>query len=146
MSTWFATEGTFTCSSLSMYRNQESFEYVQTLEPTVAYQTTVSQLTELVSGNIELANWWRRFMEESFLDMQERHLSRLFMPPEQRYETMLKQFPGLCSRVYLGYIASYLGVTQASLSRIRARVTRHLSPNNSGDSATPAPKKGNDAP
>ena len=120
MTTWFSAEGGFTCSSLSLYRGEAGFEYVETIEPTTAYCTTISQLKSLTGNDLELANWWCRFMEKSFLDMQDRHLARLFMNARQRYEMMLRQFPDICNRVNLGYIASYLGITQPSLSRIRA--------------------------
>jgi hypothetical protein len=41
--------------------------------------------------------------------------------PQQRYEDLLKNKPEIIRRVPLQYIASYLGITQVSLSRIRAR-------------------------
>ena len=40
---------------------------------------------------------------------------------EMLYEKLVKDFPDICNRVNLGYIASFLGITQPSLSRIRAK-------------------------
>lgn len=44
--------------------------------------------------------------------------------PQQRYEDLLKNKPEIIRRVPLQYIASYLGITQVSLSRIRARAVK----------------------
>ena len=50
---------------------------------------------------------------------------RLFLtrikPPQQRYEELLKEYPSIIQRVPQHYIASYLGITAVSLSRIRNR-------------------------
>ena len=42
-----------------------------------------------------------------------------FQTAKQRYDYMLKEFPDIAYRVSLGHIASYLGMTQETLSRIR---------------------------
>ncbi|HLW30552.1 MAG TPA: hypothetical protein VKX29_06815 [Brumimicrobium sp.] len=44
-----------------------------------------------------------------------------FQTAKERYEYMLKEFPDISQRVSLGHIASYLGMTQETLSRIRRR-------------------------
>lgn len=44
--------------------------------------------------------------------------------PEQRYVKLLEENPRLINRVPLYHLASYLGITQVSLSRIRRRVAR----------------------
>lgn len=49
-------------------------------------------------------------------------VSRISMNATKRYLQLLKQTPDLLLRVQLGHIASYLGITQVSLSRIRAEI------------------------
>ena len=44
----------------------------------------------------------------------------LTLPARQRYEEFKKQFPYVCQRTNLGYIASYLGITLSTLSRLRS--------------------------
>ena len=46
----------------------------------------------------------------------------LFLPAARRYETLLRERPELLRRVPLETLASYLGITPVSLSRIRARM------------------------
>ncbi|BAU54380.1 DNA-binding transcriptional dual regulator Crp [Mucilaginibacter gotjawali] len=55
------------------------------------------------------------------------HYSRLFMSyikntPEERYRELLKNSPHIIKRIPQHYIASYLGITSVSLSRIRNRL------------------------
>lgn len=118
---WFSMEGDGTCSSFSLYRNRAGFEYVETLEEVEAYVLSTDELTALYARHIDLANWGRVLQQENFLRLQDMYLSRLNLSAQERYEKMLKEFPDICNQVNLGYIASFLGVTQPSLSRIRAR-------------------------
>ena len=54
------------------------------------------------------------------------HGERLqFHSADERYEILLKETPNLIKRVPLKYIASYLGITQTSLSRIRGKGQSH---------------------
>lgn len=120
ITSWFSMEGDATCSSFSLYRNQPGFEYVETLEETEVYIISTHKLNELYNKHIDLANWMRVLQQENFLQLQDRHLARLYLSGTERYKKMLKEFPNICNRVNLGYIASFLGVTLPSLSRIRA--------------------------
>jgi hypothetical protein len=51
--------------------------------------------------------------------LHQSHKERLTLPAKERYEEFQKQFPEVCKRVNLGFIASYLGITQSTLSRLR---------------------------
>ena len=110
-----------TCSSWSLYRGRAGFEYVETLEETEAYVTTTGELTELYGLHIDLANWGRVLQQENFLLLQDVHLMRLNLEARERYEMMQRLFPEVCRRANLGHIASFLGITQQSLSRIRGK-------------------------
>ena len=57
---------------------------------------------------------------ENFLLLQDIHISRLNLSAQERYEKLIKEYPSIFHRVTLGHIASFLGITQPSLSRIRS--------------------------
>lgn len=57
--TWFSKEGDITFGLLCLYHNRAGFEYVETIEPTLAYSIPISILNELYETNIEIANWGR---------------------------------------------------------------------------------------
>ena len=72
--------------------------------------------------DIHIANWARRFAESEFLRTEQKLIPMLFLPAARRYETLLRERPELLRRVPLETLASYLGITPVSLSRIRARM------------------------
>jgi signal-transduction protein with cAMP-binding, CBS, and nucleotidyltransferase domain len=120
VTTWFCLEGDVAYGALSIFQNKPCFEYVETLEDTEAYTISAVELRRLYSENIELANWKRIMQEDHFLWLCDIHFSRLNLEGKERYEKMLKDYPNICNRVKLSYIASFLGMTLPSLSRIRA--------------------------
>ena len=61
-------------------------------------------------------------IESDFGEHQERMASLLTRTPEQRYLDLMEQRPDLLQRVPQYLLASYLGVTPESLSRIRKRI------------------------
>ena len=119
ITTWFSKEGDAACGSWDLYRNKAGFEYVETLEETTAYSVSIVQLNELYRSYIDLANWRRVLQQETFLRVQDIHIRQLNWSAKERYEHLIKECPELFQRVNLGYIASFLGITQQSLSRIR---------------------------
>ena len=120
ITTWFSLEGDAVCGSWNLYRNKSGFEYVETLEPTVVYSISIESLNNLYIRNIDIANWMRVLQQENFLLLQDIHISRLNLSAQERYEKLIKEYPSIFHRVTLGHIASFLGITQPSLSRIRS--------------------------
>lgn len=120
ITTWFSKEGDWTYGSLDFLKNKAGFEYVQTLEKTVAYSIPIDTINELFRTNIELANWARVVHQDAFLLLQDLRIERLTLSAKERYEKLLRDFPTLHNRVNLGYISSYLGITLPTLSKIRA--------------------------
>ena len=120
ITTWFSKEGDAACGSWDLYHHKPGFEYVETLEETTAYSISVEQLDELYRSYIDLANWMRVLQQENFLRLQDMYIRRLNWSAQERYEHLTRECPELFQRANLGYIASFLGITQQSLSRIRA--------------------------
>ncbi len=118
--TWFSKEGELAFSMLSCYEGKPGFEYVDALEDTVVYAISIDQLNKLYKTNIEIANWSRVIHQKAFLDLEYRHIAMTTQPAKERYANFTREKHDLFKRVKLGYIASYLGVTQVTLSRLRA--------------------------
>lgn len=92
-----------------------------TLEEVVAYKIALTDLLQLFQTNIELANWGRIIHQNEYRRLHRSHKERLTLAAKERYEAFKQQFPLVCQRVQLGYIASYLGITLSTLSRLRAQ-------------------------
>lgn len=120
ITTWFSKEGDLAYGSLDFLKDKAGFEYVQTLERTLTYSIPIDVLNELYATDIEIANWGRVLHQDLFLLLQDLRIERLTLSAKERYEKLLADFPALCGRLNLGYIASYLGITLPTLSKIRA--------------------------
>jgi CRP-like cAMP-binding protein len=69
-------------------------------------------------------NFGRLIGEGAFLQLNERVEMYLFMTPEERYQHLLTTRPQLFSQVSLSKLATYLGITAESLSRLRKRIRK----------------------
>ena len=120
ITTSFSTEGGIVFSMDELYYGLPSEEYVETIEEVEAYRIRLDDLRELFATNIELANWGRIIHQNEYRRLHRSHKERLTLPARERYEAFARQFPEVCRRAQLGYVASYLGITLPTLSRIRA--------------------------
>ena len=118
--TWFSQEGDITFGMGSLYDNQPSVESVETLEQCTLYIIPISQLNALYEKYIDIANWGRILHEQCNKELSHIFVDRLQLPPRERYERFMANHPGIIKRVKLKYIASFLGVSIYTLSRIRS--------------------------
>ena len=99
---------------------------MELMENSVLYLLKRKDLHELFKEDIHIANWGRKFAESEFLQTEERLISLLFTTTSERYMKLIQNNPELLQRIPLECLASYLGITLVSLSRIRAKLKRVL--------------------
>lgn len=119
---WFGKEGDAVISMKSYVSGEKGYEDIELLENCTLYELNTEQLQNYFEKDIHIANWGRTFAEQELVKTEERLISRQFRTAAERYRELLRQHPDLIRRVQLGHIASYLGITQVSLSRIRADI------------------------
>lgn len=119
---WFGKEGAPIVSMKSYVNNEKGYEDVELLEDCELYELKIEQLQKLFLEDIEIANWGRKFAELELIKSEERLITLQFNTATQRYLALLKNYPSIIQRVQLSHVASYLGITQVSLSRIRANI------------------------
>lgn len=106
--------------SLNSYIHQKpGYESIQTLEHSQLYRLSIEKLLGLYATHTGISNWGRRLAEIEALKIEDRLMLRLFKSSSESYEELLKKAPNITNRIKLGYIASYLGISQVTLSRIR---------------------------
>ena len=110
----------------SYVNNQQGYESMELMENSVLYLLKRKDLHELFKEDIHIANWGRKFAESEFLQTEERLISLLFTTASERYMKLIQNNPELLQRTPLECLASYLGITPVSLSRIRAKLKRVL--------------------
>lgn len=120
ITTSFSCEGGIVFSMDELYYQKKSEEFVETLEEVEAYRIALTDLVRLFETNLEFCNWGRIIHQNEYRRLHRSHKERLTLPAKERYEEFQKQFPYVCQRTNLGFIASYLGITLSTLSRIRA--------------------------
>lgn len=119
---WFGKEGDTVISMKSYIENKKGYENVELLENCELYELKAESLQKFFTEDIHIANWGRKFAGQELVKTEERLISLQFRTATERYKELLKTHPDLIQRVQLGHIASYLGITQVSLSRIRAEI------------------------
>jgi len=119
---WIGKEGATIVSLKSYVNNQQGYETMELMEDSTLYVLKRSDLYELFKEDIHIANWGRKFAELEFLQTEERLIPLLFTTASERYKKLLENNPDLLQRIPLECLASYLGITPVSLSRIRAKL------------------------
>ncbi len=119
---WFGTEEEIILSMRSYTEDKPGYENIELLEDCELFQIKTADLRKLFAEDIDIANWGRKLVERELIKTEQRLISKQFKTGKERYLELMEQHPGLLHRVQLGHIASYLGITQVSLSRIRAEI------------------------
>lgn len=119
---WFGKEGDVVVSMKSYVSGQPGYEHIETLEACDLYQMKAQDLEALFTSDIHIANWGRKLIGKELIKTEERLISMQFKTAQERYLDLMSATPDLLHRVQLCHIASFLGITQVSLSRIRADI------------------------
>lgn len=120
ITTSFSTDGAIVFSMDEVYYDRLSEEFVETVDATTCYAISVQTLKQLTNDNIELARWWSVIHQNEYRRLHRSHKERLTLAAPERYAMFRECFPEVCRRARLCDIASYLGITLSTLSRIRS--------------------------
>jgi CRP-like cAMP-binding protein len=116
---WFAFENNFICSINSFFLNMPSPHYIEVLEPSILLEISRENINLLSDKYKEFDRLGKIIVTKTMLQQQQRIVSIQFETAQQKYENILKIRPDITKRVALTHIASYLGITLETLSRIR---------------------------
>ncbi len=117
---WIAHEGEFGTSFYSFISQENSYETIEALEKTTLEALHKKDLDVLYERFPETQKAGRLVLEEYYMRLEERVIYIQFKTAKERYEHFHKNRREVIKRAPLGCIASYLGITQETLSRIRA--------------------------
>lgn len=118
----FRAENSFTCSMSGYVTNTPDGRQIELLEDSVLWSLPYTELEKLYDTYHEIERLGRYLITQEMVEMHRRLTELQFMPAQERYNNLLAANPWLLQRVSLGHISSYLGITQETLSRIRAKV------------------------
>jgi len=118
----FVRENRFVVDSISFYNGTPSSEYVEAVTDCTLMIFSKNSFSEL---SIAIANWndiFTRIITDALMKKVQDSNTMLNQDATTRYLKFLELFPNVANRVPLSMLASYLGITQSSLSRIRKNV------------------------
>ena len=119
ISDWFAFEKDFICPIVSFFTAEPSPHYIELLEDAVLMELSRDDIEKLSNKHHDFERLIRVVVTKTMLSQHERMVSIQFQKAEKRYEKTLEIHPNITRRVSLTHIASYLGITLETLSRIR---------------------------
>lgn len=119
---WFGQEGDLIFPLQTLFAGLEEYASIELLEDSILYEIDLKRLRDLYLTDIHIANWGRRFAEYTCIKSEQFFITRQFKAPTEMYKELLIECPDIIQRVPLGIVASYLGISQVSLSRIRAKI------------------------
>lgn len=124
LSTYFFTENMFAGTYDSFISRKPTRVAMETLEDTSVLALSYQSLEELYKVFPKMNEFIRKSIEQRFVILHDLFTSYLLNSPEERYINLLNENPELLNRIPQHLVASFLGVTPVSLSRIRNRVAK----------------------
>lgn len=122
VTSWFSFDGEFFTASSFFSQKPTSESLVLVNDSKLLY---ISHKTLHYLYDYDADPIWnkvgRLMMEHYFAELEEHFVSRHSQSATERYNSLLQKFPGVLDKVSLKHVASYLGITQETLSRIRTK-------------------------
>ena len=103
----------------SLFTGKPSRKAIQILEDAEIVGINANQLFKLYDSFPQTERLFRKIFEAAYVETVHRIEGIQFHTAEERYKALLQEAPDILKRIPLKYVASYLGITQVSLSRIR---------------------------
>src|SRR5690554_2284246 len=122
VTTLFSRENDIITSTYALFTQNPSNEAIQLLEDSVLLKIDYMELVNLCKSDPEFFTFYRVAMERYYLLLEERTLSLQLDSALQRYQEVLSRHPFILQRASLGQIASYLGMSHVTLSRMRGKI------------------------
>ena len=120
VNTWFALENDMV-GSLQNFNDNPSKETIELVENSTLISINLKQIKPLMFFNIQVANFINAIIEEYALFLEDKIYFSQMMNSMDKYLILLAKEPQLFQRIPLTYIASFLGITRETLSRLRAK-------------------------
>lgn len=119
ISDWFTFENQFMASIVSFFSNEPSPHYVEFIEDSTVLEFSKDTVDKLSQKHHDFERLISKIVTETMLGLCERLYTIQFNKAEERYKHLLSIYPFITNRIPLTHIASYLGITLETLSRIR---------------------------
>ena len=117
----FAIKDWWISDFIAIYNREPASLTVECITDSVLIEFNAQKLSEIYIPFPEFEAFQRKNLERHVVSLHKRILNQLQLTASERYNLFLEQYPNIEQHVSNYHIASYLGVTQQSLSRIRSK-------------------------
>lgn len=117
----FALEYGVVGAADSIIRGKKSRYNIEVLEDSQVFRLNYRELEAFLDENPRLERLARKFTQFIYMDLVERLEGMTFLSAKERYDHLMARYPDITQRVSLGHIASFLGITPETLSRVRGQ-------------------------
>ncbi len=108
----------------SFFLRTPTKEYTQALTDCVCWQLGFSKFQQLFHSIENFREAGRTRLVSSYFELKRKSIAMITEPAKDRYLGLMREKPGLVHNVSLKHIATYLGITDTSLSRIRKEIAK----------------------
>ena len=115
----FALEYGIIGAADSIIRGKKSRYEIEVLEDSEVFVLNYFEMETFLDEHPHLERLARQFSQSLYIELVERLEGMTFLSAKERYLHLISRFPNITQRVNLGHIASFLGITQETLSRVR---------------------------
>lgn len=120
----FAPEGWWIADNYSFLTGSPSSYDIDVLEDAEVLLITQTAMEEMLQAIPVMERYMRILMQNSLISMQNRIACTLVSNAEERYQGVLKALPNIAQRVPQHMLASFLGITPETLSRVRKQLLK----------------------
>jgi CRP-like cAMP-binding protein len=126
ITTGFVGKNEIAIDVVSLFHQVPTLEYFQALTDCECYAINLDRFQDLYHSIKGLNEWGRAWMSTSLFELKQRTLSMITDSATERYKQLQRQHPQILMQAPLKHIASYLGITDSSLSRIRKELVKEF--------------------
>ncbi|WP_394774405.1 Crp/Fnr family transcriptional regulator [Flavobacterium sp.] len=119
---YLAFEDNFATALVSFITEEPSFEFIQALEETELLYITRKDFYHLTEIIPAWEKFYRHYLEMAYVTNTKRLMSFVTMDARERYKLLLSQNPNFVQRLPNKMVASYLNISQETLSRLKSRI------------------------
>jgi CRP-like cAMP-binding protein len=123
VTTAFFSPGDIVIEVASLFLRSPTKENIQALTDCTCWKISFSAFQELFQNINAFTEWGRTWMAGVLFSTKQRSLSMITDSATDRYLALLKEKPEILYHAPLKHVASYLGITDTSLSRIRKYIS-----------------------
>ena len=122
----FGLKNNWISDYIAIFSNEKSTQTVEAITDSTVIESSISEgIDNICSRFPEIESIHRKSLERHIVSLQKRILNQLQLSSQERYNLFLKKNPQIEKYALNYHIASYLGITQQSLSRIRAEIVKN---------------------